>query len=360
MAIASPLTEAAFARRRQRDWDRLDALVRAVQTRGLRRLASQQVAEVPPLYRDVCADLSRAEAARYSAPLVDYLQGLTAAAHGVLYGSRSLRGPLAERAGEARARPWAEAGVRASPLRVALELFPRAVRRHRVALLVAFLLFFVPFFGGLFATLNDPSFAVRIVPESQLRPLAEAYRQGFESGRGAGLDTAMAGFYVNNNVGIALRCFATGLFLGIGSALYLVENGLATGALMGYVAAHGAGDNILTFVAGHGSLELGAIVLAGGAGLTLGWSIVVPGDTTRVASLQAAARSVIVVVFGAAVMLFMAAAIEGFWSGSSVPAGVKRGVGGAIFALVVAYVVLAGRGSAEAEAFERTQGGPWT
>ena len=46
----------------------------------------------------------------------------------------------------------------------------------------------------------------------------------------------MAGFYVNNNVGIALRCFATGLAFGLGSAFYLVENGLATGAIMGYVA----------------------------------------------------------------------------------------------------------------------------
>jgi uncharacterized membrane protein SpoIIM required for sporulation len=350
MAIASPLTEAAFARTRQRDWDRLDAVVRDAQNRGLKRLASAQIAEIPPLYRDVCADLSRAEAARYSAPLADYLQGLTAAAHAVLYGSRSSSGSLADRGSAKGGRPWA----------VALELFPRAVRRHRVALFVALLLFFVPFFGGLLATLDDPSFAVRIVPESQLRPLAEAYRQGFASGRGAGLDTAMAGFYVNNNVGIALRCFATGLFFGVGSALYLVENGLVTGALMGYVAAHGAGDNILTFVVGHGSLELGAIILAGGAGLSLGWSIVAPGDMTRIASLQAAARSVVVVVFGAAAMLFMAAAIEGFWSASSVPAGVKRAVGGAILTLVVAYMILAGRGSKEAEAFERTQDDPWT
>jgi uncharacterized membrane protein SpoIIM required for sporulation len=350
MAIASPLTEAAFTRTRQRDWDRLDAIVRAVQSRGLRRLPSPQVAEIPPLYRDVCGDLSRAEAARYSAPLVDYLQGLTAAAHPVLYGRSSSRGSIVDRAGAKRGRPWA----------VALELFPRALRRHKVALLIALLLFFVPFFGGLFATLNDPSFAVRIVPESELRPLAEAYRQGFASSRGAGLDTAMAGFYVNNNVGIALRCFATGLFFGVGSALYLVENGLATGALMGYVAAHGAGDNILTFVVGHGSLELGVIVLAGGSGLALGWSIVAPGDMTRIASLQAAAKSVVVVVFGAAVMLFMAAAIEGFWSASSVPAGVKRAVGAAILTLVLAYMLLAGRGSKEAEAFERMQEGPWT
>jgi len=340
MAVMSSLTEAAFVSRRQGEWQRLDLLARAVQARGVRKVLPEELAQLSPLYRDVCADLSRADAARYSAPLIDYLQGLTAAAHAVVYG-------------HSRGR-FVTPG-RGSALRAALEAFPRAVRRHRVAMLVAFLLFFLPFFGGLAATIADPGFALRIVPESQLRPLVEAYRQGFSSGRGAGMDAAMAGFYVNNNVGIALRCFATGLTAGLGSAFYLVENGLATGAIMGYVAAKGAGDNILTFVVGHGSLELGAIVLAGGAGLALGWSIIAPGDKTRIASLQSAARSVVVVVFGAAVMLFMAAAVEGFWSSSSLPTVVKRSVGATMFVIVMAYLTFAGRGSEQAAAFEAAQ-----
>jgi uncharacterized membrane protein SpoIIM required for sporulation len=347
MELASALTERAFTGSRQREWDELDALVRTATVRGLRFLVPEQIARLSPLYRDACADLARAEAARYSAPLIDYLQGLAAAAHGVVYAP-----------GRGR---WSVVGGSGSSLRVAVEAFPRAVRRHKAAMLLAFLLFFVPFFGGFFATLIDPGFALRIVPEAQLRPLVEAYREGFSSGRGSGADVAMAGFYVNNNVGIALRCFATGLFFGLGSAFYLVENGLSTGAIMGYVAGHGAGDNILTFVVGHGSLELGAIVLAGGAGLALGWSIVAPGDQTRLTSLQSAARSLLIVVFGAAVMLFMAAAVEGFWSASPLPAIVKRGVGATLFAVVTAYVVLAGRGSdqaAEAERADRT--GRWT
>jgi uncharacterized membrane protein SpoIIM required for sporulation len=345
MEITSAPTEAAFVGRRQRDWDHLDALVRAVSDRGLRSLPPDRIAHFAPLYCDVCADLAHAQAARYTAPLVEYLQALTAGAHGVLYGGQATGGG-----------PHA----RGSSLRLALDLFPRAVRRHGVAMTVAFLLFFVPFLGGLVAATLDPSFAARIVPESQLRPLAEAYRQGFNAGRGSGMDAAMAGFYVDNNVGIALRCFATGLFFGIGSAFYLVENGLATGAIMGYVAARGAGDNILTFVVGHGSLELGAIGLAGGAGLALGWSLVAPGNRTRIASLQAAARSVVIVVFGAAVMLFMAAAIEGFWSASSLPAVVKRAVGAVTFVIVTAYILVGGRGSAEAERVERSEGARWT
>jgi uncharacterized membrane protein SpoIIM required for sporulation len=368
---SATLTEAAFTARRKADWDELEAIVHRAQGRSGRTLAPADVARVPPLYLDVCADLSRAQAARYAAPLVDYLQGLTAAAHAILYGAhargRWLGGarPRLNFTGDAFASTTGDAfasttGDAFASTQVALEAFPRAVRRHAVAMLVSMALFFVPLAGAFLATLADPAFAVRVAPESMLQPLLHAYRHGFDDGRGAGLDAAMAGFYVYNNVGIALRCFATGLAFGLGSAFYLVENGLVTGAVLGYVAAHGAGDNIFTFVVSHGSLELGAIVLAGGAGLALGWSMIAPGDRSRVAALRATARSVAVVVFGAAVMLFMAAAVEGFWSASSAPSAVKRGVGALLFVSLVVYVTLAGRGSAQAEAFERAEAEPWT
>jgi uncharacterized membrane protein SpoIIM required for sporulation len=94
---------------------------------------------------------------------------------------------------------------------------------------------------------------------------------------------------------------------------------------------------------GHGSLELTAIVLAGSAGLSLGWSVVSPGNRTRVASLQAAGRDVAVIAFGAAAMLLLAAGIEAFWSGSSIPSSVKRGVGAALWTIVLVYLALFGR-----------------
>ncbi len=331
---ATTPNEIAFVEHRQRAWDELDAILRLTKARGPARVSTVELSRFSPLYLDACADLSRARAAHYSDALVDYLQGLTAAAHAILYGShiQSLK-----RVGRSRS----------SVAQAALEAFPRAVRRHKLAVGIAFLLFFVPFFGGLFASLASPSFAAHVVPEAQLRPLVDAYTRGFSSARGVGLDAQMAGFYVDNNVGIALRCFATGLAFGLGSAFYLFQNGLMTGAIVGYVAAHGAGDNILTFIVGHSSLELGAIVLAGAAGLSLGWSIVAPRERTRLQSLQRTAADVSTIVFGAAAMLLLAAAIEGFWSGSTVHVIVKRIVGGTLLLIVLAYISLAGRGPSE-------------
>ena len=337
MAVASALTERAFSDRRRKSWDALDTLSRKSTRLGLRKLDPDDVGQLPALYRDVCSDLAAAQAARYSAPLVDYLRGLTATAHGVLYG------PHAARSREGRG------GVR----QAWMVAFPRAVRMRWRAMLLATALFFVPLAIGVALTLHEPSFAYRVAPEAMLRPLTEAYARGFDEGRDAGEGTMMAGFYVYNNVGIALRCFALGIFGGLGSAFYLVQNGLTIGAILGDVASQGAGANIATFIIGHGSLELGAIVLAGGAGLSLGWSVVAPGERSRLASLQATARDILVIVAGAAVMLFMAAGIEAFWSASSTPRVIKLGVGGSLFFLVIAYILFAGRGepaSAEEDA----------
>ena len=328
MAVASALTEKAFADRRRKSWEELDSLSRKTSQRGLRKLEAAEVAQMPSLYRDVCADLAAAEAARYSAPLVDYLRGLTASAHTILYG------PHARARGEGGAIRLQHAWLVA---------FPRAVRKRWRPMTLAAGLFFLPLALGMILTLHDPRFAFRIAPESMLRPLTEAYAKGFDAGRDAGENAMMAGFYVYNNVGIALRCFALGIFGGIGSAFYLVQNGLSIGATLGYVGSQGAGANIGTFIVGHGSLELGAIVLAGGSGLSLGWSVVAPGELTRLVSLQRTAREILVIVAGASVMLLMAAGIEGFWSASSTPRVVKLGIGGTLFVLVVLYILFAGR-----------------
>jgi uncharacterized membrane protein SpoIIM required for sporulation len=314
--------EQEFVRQRRSAWNALDELATVVAQRQLSRLSSSELSQLSPHYRDACADLARARAAHYSSALIEELEERTRGAHDALY------------AAPRRAR---------SRITDALVAFPRAVRRRRRAVALAALLFFVPLLFGLGMTLHDPSFAYEVAPESMLRPLAQAYRHGFSEGRALDQDSLMAGFYVNNNVGIALRCFALGIFGGIGSAFYLIQNGLSIGAILGYVASEGAGDNIVTFIAGHGSFELGAIVLAGGAGLSMGWSVVAPGEKTRVRSLQDTSRDVLAIVVGAAVMLLIAAGLEAFWSSSSAPALVKRGLGALGFLALVGYLGVVGR-----------------
>ena len=155
----------------------------------------------------------------------------------------------------------------------------------------------------------------------------------------------MAGFYVYNNVGIAFRCFATGVLFGLGSAFFLVYNGLFIGAVAGLVTAAGHGKNLLTFTCTHGAFELTAIVISATAGMVMGYALVDTGGLSRFASLRTRARDIAYLVLGAALMLLIAAGIEGFWSPSSVPARVKWGTAIAAYLFVILYLALAGGGA---------------
>src|SRR5262249_34397540 len=155
---------------------------------------------------------------------------LAGRAHAALYGARPLRLP----------------GV----VDFFARDFPRALRANGRCFLIACALFFLPFALGLGAALVSDDLAAKIIPASTLEGMARMYSKGFGEGRDAGTDTGMAGFYVYNNVGIAFRCFATGILFGAGSLFFLVYNGLVTGTVAGYVMSAGHGGNIWTFMCG--------------------------------------------------------------------------------------------------------------
>src|SRR6201989_961514 len=120
-----------------------------------------------------------------------------------------------------------------------------------------------------------------------------------------------------NNIGVAFRCFASGIVFGIGSVFFIIFNGLLGGAVAGYLAARGFGGTFFPFVVTHSAFELTAIVFAGGAGLKIGRAVLLPGRATRTTALEKAARESGVIIFGTAVMLLIAAALEAFWSSAS-------------------------------------------
>jgi uncharacterized membrane protein SpoIIM required for sporulation len=152
----------------------------------------------------------------------------------------------------------------------------------------------------------------------------------------------MFGFYINNNVGIALACFGRGILLGVGTVYTLLMNGIAIGAVVGYVCAAGHSDRFLSFAISHGSFELTAIAVAGGAGLMLGNALIHPGQRTRLESLRVRGLEAVQIAGGAAAMLAVAALIEGFWSPALIPNFVKYAVGGLLWVLVIVYLATAG------------------
>ncbi len=309
-----------FVADRKRDWDELEALLAS--GRGLHRLPPASIARAATLYRAACADLMRAQAAGYAADLIALLDDLTARGHSALY----------------RAPPYR--------LRAVWELvaadFPRALRRHLRFFLLALGLFLLPGVVGFVGAQSSRAFALAVLSPEVATEMERMYEQTPE-GRSESADAAMAGFYVYNNVGIAFRCFATGVLFGLGSVFFLVYNGLTIGAVAGLLSTSGRWLHLLTFGCGHGAFELTAIVIAGCAGLVMGYALVDTRGHTRFHSLRVRARDIFDLVMGAALMLLVAAGIEGFWSPSAAPARVKWLVAVVLYALVGLYLARAGR-----------------
>jgi uncharacterized membrane protein SpoIIM required for sporulation len=161
--------------------------------------------------------------------------------------------------------------------------------------------------------------------------------------RGGEENMMMAGFYVRNNTGIGLQCFAWGLLV-VPGLLLTIFNAIHLGASFGYMARPevAEGQNFFHFVTAHGPFELTAIVLSAGAGLRLGLAWIMPRPYSRYASLQRTGREMMPVMGAAMVMFFMAALIEGFLSPSAAPYWIKAAVAVLSSGILAFYFIVLG------------------
>jgi uncharacterized membrane protein SpoIIM required for sporulation len=280
------------------------------------------------LYRRACEHLALARARAYPAYIQDRLDRLTAEAHQVIYQHRGL-------GGLSRIKQF-----------FAVD-FPRAVRAHAVYVWIATAVFVLPTIIIGLLVYSRPELILSVVDPATAASYEDMYSPDAQSIgriRTADTDWAMFGFYIRNNVTVSFQCFAGGLFAGLGSLFYLAYNGVLAGAVGGYLTERGMASTFFSFVVTHAAFELTAIVLSGAAGLRIGHAVLAPKRQKRVQSLVTAARESIPIVYGFAVMLLIAAAIEAFWSSASwLPHIVKYSVAAACWLMVIGYFVFQGR-----------------
>jgi len=161
--------------------------------------------------------------------------------------------------------------------------------------------------------------------------------------------------YIWNNIGIDFRIYAGGILACLGSLFFLAYNGVFFGAVVAYIHTACSTEAFYTFVAGHSSFELIAMVIAGMAGLRIGMGLLHPGRKTRRKSLLDAGKKSLPLILGAALMTFVAAAIEGFWSAQALPPMLKYSVGIAFWVVCFLYLGLSGRGMQRSGVTETNQ-----
>lgn len=296
-------------------WRRLQALAGAARS-ARSKVGDDEIAELVALYQRVSAQLSHAR---------------------TTYGDPELNARLSQLLGEARVVIYR---TRSNPARAVATFvtrtFPAAVWFSRRFALVAALAFLIPALAlGVWLANSPTALDASVSPELQeviaQREFAEYYKS----------DAAQnfAGQVTVNNAFVAFLTFALGVIPVLGPVSVLFTNGLNVG-VMGAVMHHaGEGPQFWGLILPHGLLEIASILVAGGAGLQISWAIIAPGDRTRAAALKDAGLRSVVIVIGLVACFTIAGFIEGFVTPSDLPTSMRVGIGIAVLALFVAYVV---------------------
>jgi uncharacterized membrane protein SpoIIM required for sporulation len=231
--------------------------------------------------------------------------------------------------------------------------FPRALRANASFLAAATALFLVPMLAVALACWFDDDFIFSVMDAGEVRAIESMYNPANEvlgRERAADSDAMMFGFYIQHNISIALRSFASGILIGVGPALALIFNGTIFGALAVHLGKAGFAHTFFPFVIAHAAFELTAIVFSGAAGLKVGFSFLAPGSLPRRIALRRAAGEAMQIMYGAALMLLIAAFLEAFWSSrTTLPPNLKYAVGATFWAMVLAYCARAGRAPVSAD-----------
>ena len=285
--------------------------------------SGEELDSFPQEYRRLCKHLALARDRQYSAHLVDELNTLVMRGHSRLYASQG------------------SVGFTLSKLLI--HDFPAAVRREAKLFWIASLLFYGPYIAIIITLQFKPGLIYSFIGPEQVSEYEQMYSDIDTVERGFRENFTMFGFYIYNNISIALRTFSSGILIGVGTIFILLMNGTVIGAVTGHLMVVDLSHNFFPFVCGHGPFELTAIVLAGVAGLRMGLAILIPGNRGRKLALIETGRAVLPIVFGMTGMLVIAAFVEAFWSPLQLPLVVKYSVSAAFTLFLILYFLISGR-----------------
>jgi uncharacterized membrane protein SpoIIM required for sporulation len=318
-----------FVRKNRPRWQRLDDMLRVIESRGPRRTSQAFLQELSSLYRAATGDLAFAQTHYRGTTLLLFLSQLVARAHNQIYRPRRI-------------------SARAVANFVRNEI-PHAVRRHFQSVAWSAIVFLLGAALGLSAVQFDERAASIILPVNVLNSIYSGQMWTGDIFSVIPAPVASTALFTGN-ISIALLAFAGGLSFGLVTFCILLQNGFMLGAAFKLCANYGLLGGLMGFIASHGLLEISAIIVSGGAGFVLANALLNPGSYLRRDALASQGRSAVRMVVACVPALITAGCIEAFISPSTVPIWFK-GALGLVFGLVFwLYLCFTGREMAPAPA----------
>lgn len=292
-----PADSRRFRAQREAEWRRLEEIVARAERRSLRRLSDEDLLALPVLYRGALSSLSVARETSLDLELVTYLEDLCARAYFFVYGVRT---SAAKRLKSFFLHDW-----------------PAAARALWKETLVALALTAVGALAGYLLVINEATWFDSLMPQglTQGRDFTasrESLRETLYDSGGASALSVFATYLFTHNSQVSIFAFALGFAFGVPTAMLLIYNGTTLGAFMALFVSRDLGIEMGGWLIIHGSTEFFAIVLAGAAGIRIGWSVVFPGEATRMEAATHSGRTAAQLMGGVILMLLVAGLLEGF------------------------------------------------
>jgi uncharacterized membrane protein SpoIIM required for sporulation len=316
------MTEQNFIQRREPVWNEFSVFVS-----GKKRRLKKRAVPFIHCFREITQDLNTAKANNFDPAIIERLNILVNEGNQILYGQHN----------------WSVKTL----IFFISQTFPQKVRSQWRGILAVSMLFYgiASFFSLL--CISYPGIAEELVSAYDLAEIEEMYNPKswhYLSPRDVSSDADMFGYYIYNNISIAFKTFAGGIFAGAGSILLLCVNGGFLGIVSGHLTNIGYAHTFFPFVIAHSAFEITAIIFCAYAGMLLGYRFFVTNGLSRGASIRKAGQDALPIIAGSTLMLVIAAIIEAFWSSKHlVPFQIRIGSGIGIWFLLILYFLFMGR-----------------
>ena len=325
-----------FRAEREADWIAFDALLTRLEKRGAKGLSSEELLQLPVLYRATLSSLSIARATSLDKALLDHLEALSMRGYFLIYGVRQSR---LDRMTRFFARDW--------PLAV------QAVWKE--TLIISLIIILGALTSWLLVT-NQPEWYYNFVDEGMSggrdpRATAEFLQSTIGHGKaaadedGGGLHV-FATFLFTHNSGVSIMSFALGFAFGIPTMMLEFYQGISLGAMLAVFTGKGLGYDFGGWLFIHGTTELFAAALSGAAGLRIGAAVVFPGARSRLQAASDAGRTAGKVMVGVIIMLLVAGLLEGFGRQLITDTPMRYGIGTVMLLFWLGYYYIPRRGAA--------------
>lgn len=305
-----------FVKKHKADWKELEELLNRMRKRKS-AVEGPDIDRFYRLYQKGAQNLSYAQTQFPKADVTNYLNGLVAQAHNLLYKDQmSSMGQVRHFFGVT---------------------FIGLLWEQWRFVVAALILFTLGALGAFFSVLNDPQHIYAILP-AEIAQNVDPESLGSADGM---VDSAtMSASIMTNNIQVAFMAFAGGITFGLLTVYALVYNGIIIGALAGLFWHAGKTYDFWAYIVPHGIIELAAIFIAGGAGLLMGYKLFVPGNLSRGYQLKVQAKRSVMLLLGTVPLFVIAGLIEGFITPAAISLEMKYAVAILTCFALAAYMII--------------------